>query len=336
MTSPIPLIDLSLFLASRDRATAVAQVQRALEEVGFLMISGHGVPDELIARVNRASLDFFDRPDEDKMRFVPTVPGSRGYNAMRGRTVGVAQNKNLRPSLQESFAVGPVDIRPEPPAGVKKVGRDVAPNIWPDAPTDFEPAMRDYYRAMDRLYLSLMRLLAIALELPEIYFDDKVNRHASLLRLTHYPALDVEPMPGEERAGAHTDIGALTILHIDDTPNSLQVKLRSGEWIFVNREPGAFIINIGDMMMRWTNDKWISNTHRVVNPPFVNGRSKRRLSLVYFCQTNNDTIVECLPNCAGPANPARYPPIVAGEYSAMRAAMRYGYDLPKAETSDAV
>jgi isopenicillin N synthase-like dioxygenase len=331
-TTSIPLIDIGKFASAdeQERARVVAGVRTALEDVGFLIIGGHGVEQSLIDRVTDASLAFFDRPDSEKMRFCPEKAGSRGYNAMRGRTVGIAQNSTYLKSLQESYAVGQPDVPDDAWFFTEAAGHRFAKNIWPDGPSDFEPAMKEYYNAMARVYRDIMRLFAVALDLPETYFDSAVDKHGSLLRLTHYPSLDSEPLPGEYRSGAHTDGGALTILHIDDTPDALQVKLRSGEWINVNRIPGTFVINIGDMMMRWTNDKWISNWHRVVNPPFVNGRSKARLSLVYFCSTNYDTVVECLPNCSGPGNPARYPPIVSGQYAAERFNLRYGIEAPVA------
>lgn len=331
--SPIPLIDLEKFSSANEleRARVVAEVRKALEEIGFLMIAGHGVDQSLIDRVTNASLTFFDRPDAEKSRFSSTKPGARGYNAMRGRTVGKTHDSTYLASLQESYAVGRTSVSDDPYFFTKEAGHSFAANIWPDSPSDFEPAMTEYYNAMERTYRTIMRLFAVALDLPETYFDKTIDKHGSLLRLTHYPSLDSEPLPGEYRSGAHTDGGALTILHIDDTPNSLQVKLRSGEWINVNRIPGAFVINIGDMMMRWTNDKWTSNWHRVVNPPMVNGRSNRRLSLVYFCATNYDTVVECLPNCSEPGNPARYPPIVSGKYAEERFNKRYGIEEPAAK-----
>ena len=332
-TSPIPLIDLAAFSSAgeSERARVVAGVREALEQVGFLTITGHGVDQSLIDRVTEASLAFFDRPDAEKTRFCPTKPGSRGYNAMRGRTVGIAQNSGFLRSLQESFAVGRPVVPDDPYFFTKEAGHSFADNIWPDSPANFAGVMTGYYNAMDSVYRSIMRLFAVALDLPEGYFDKTIDKHGSLLRLTHYPSLDSEPLPGEFRSGAHTDGGALTILHIDDTPDALQVKLRSGEWIFVNRIPGAFIINVGDMLMRWSNDKWLSNWHQVVNPPIVNGRSDRRLSLVYFCATNYDTVVECLPNCSGPGNPPRYPPIVSGKYAAERFNLRYGITEPAAK-----
>lgn len=331
--SPIPLIDLQKFSSASDleRARVIAEVRKALEEIGFLLIKGHGVDQSLIERVTNASLTFFDRPEADKLKFCSLKPGARGYNRMRGRTVGKAQDSTYLASLQESYAVGQPSVPNDPYFFTKEAGHSFAANIWPDSPDDFTPAMTEYYNAMERTYRTIMRLFAVALELPETYFDDKIDKHGSLLRLTHYPSLDSEPVPGEYRSGAHTDGGALTILHIDDTPNALQVKLRSGEWIDVNRVPGAFIINIGDMMMRWTNDKWTSNWHRVVNPELVNGRTNRRLSLVYFCSTNHDTVVECLPNCSGPGNPPRYPPIVSGKYAEERFNLRYGITEPAAK-----
>ena len=330
--SPIPLIDLQKFSSASEleRARVIAEVRKALEEIGFLLIKGHGVDQLLIDRVTNASLTFFDRPETDKLKYCSAKPGARGYNRMRGRTVGKAQDSTYLASLQESYAVGRPSVPNDPYFFTKEAGHSFADNIWPDAPGDFAPAMTEYYNAMERTYRTIMRLFAVALELPETYFDDKIDKHGSLLRLTHYPSLDSEPLPGEYRSGAHTDGGALTILHIDDTPNALQVKLRSGEWINVNRVPGAFVINIGDMMMRWTNDKWTSNWHRVVNPQLVNGRTNRRLSLVYFCSTNHDTVVECLPNCSTPGNPPRYPAIVSGKYAEERFNLRYGITEPAA------
>jgi isopenicillin N synthase-like dioxygenase len=196
--------------------------------------------------------------------------------------------------------------------------------VFPEAPTDFEPAIREYYTEIERLYRTIMRMFAVALDLKEDYFEPMLTHLENTLRLTHYPELDREPLPGELRAGAHTDGGICTILHIDDTPNSLEVLTRSGKWTFVNRVPGTFIINIGDLMMRWTNDKWVSTVHRVVNPPFVNGRAARRLSIVTFCQVNFDTVIDCLPNCSGPGNPPRYEPVRSDDYKKESYAQVYG------------
>jgi isopenicillin N synthase-like dioxygenase len=257
MSSKIPVVDVAKFLNANpaDRAETVRKVQRALEEVGFLMISGHGVSESLIERVSKASLAFFDRPEEEKARL--SIPGhpNRGYGAMQSRTVGLAKDPTLLKSLQEGYGFGRMELSDDAYYRVGAAQGRFVPNVFPDSPTDFEPAVREYYSEINRLHHTIMRLFAVALELPEDYFEPMLTHVENTLRLTHYPALDREPRPGELRAGTHTDGGILTILHIDDTPDSLQVETRSKEWIFVNRVPGTFVINIGDLMMRWTNDK---------------------------------------------------------------------------------
>jgi isopenicillin N synthase-like dioxygenase len=333
MAVTVPLIDLEQVGTPSDRGYVelVAKVREACADTGFLMVRGHGVPLDLIERVRRASDSFFDLPDSRKLRFEkPSPQVNRGFSAMRSRTVGRDRDPTLRASLQEGFAIGMPDVPNDPYFRGEAAGANFAPNIWPDAPDDFEAVMREYYSQMERLSGLIMRLFARALTLPEDYFADKMDRHISTLRLVHYPALDAPPAPGEERAGAHTDTGTLTILHIDDTPRALQVKTRSGEWIDVTAVSGAFVINIGDMMMRWTNDKWQSTLHRVANPPASDGTSPRRLSIVYFSQPNYDARIECLPGCSGPNDPPRYEPITSGEHRLRRYAKTYGFELPGA------
>lgn len=326
MTSPVPLIDLETFFEGSevDRLRVASEVKKALENVGFLMITGHGVDPDLIRRVERAGLLFFDRPEDEKQKFASgSKKANRGFGGLGTRTIGITENKDLLPSLQEAYGIGKLDVPDDPYFQTEAASSIFTKNIWPDEPEDFKPALSAYYEEMDQLFTKMMRVFAVALELPDTFFESMLDRHGSTLRLIHYPALQSEPRPGELRSGAHTDTGTMTILHIDDTPSALQVLTRSGVWLDLNKIEGAFIINIGDLMMQWTNDKWMSNTHRVSNPPIVNGGSSRRLSIVYFCQMNYDTVVECLPNCCGPDNPSKYEPVRSGEYSAMRAAQRY-------------
>lgn len=328
MTTTVPIIDLGNFIHGSEsgRAESVAAVQKALVDVGFLMISNHGVSDDLISRLEKAALDFFDLPQETKERYSPGgKKANRGYGAVGSRTIGATEDKTLLPSLQEGFGVSNVDVPKDDPFYQTEIGKGIfAPNVWPQEPADFEPAATSYYREMSRLFKQVMALFAVALNLPENYFQPMLTKHGSTLRFVHYPAIDREPAPGEVRAGAHTDTGTMTILYIDETPAALQVRTRSGEWIDINKVPGTFIINIGDLMMRWTNDIWTSNLHRVANPPLVNGRSTRRLSIVFFCQNNYDTLIECLPGCSSSENPPKYAPVISSSYSAQRAAERFG------------
>ena len=184
------------------------------------------------------------------------------------------------------------------------------PNIWPAVPAGFAPAATTYYRAMDQLIVFLMRLAALALRVDEAFFDDKVDRSIGTMRLNYYPAQAVPPVPGQLRASAHTDYGGFTILAGEDVPGGLQVLTRAGQWVDVATTPENFVVNIGDLLMRWTNDRWLSNMHRVVNPPLGGGPSRPRLSIAFFNHPNYDALIECLPSQGA----AKHPPVLSGEY----------------------
>ncbi len=133
------------------------------------------------------------------------------------------------------------------------------------------------------------------------------------MRINHYPAQAAAPVAGQLRAGAHTDYGLLTILNSENASGGLQVQTRAGDWIDVETEPDTFVVNIGDLLMRWTNDRWVSNTHRVVNPP-AEEAARPRLSIAFFHHPNYDTRIECL----APEGQAKYPPVGSGEYRELK------------------
>jgi isopenicillin N synthase-like dioxygenase len=165
---------------------------------------------------------------------------------------------------------------------------------------------------MSDLATELMRLFALALGLDEHWFDDKIDKHITNLTLSNYPDQTVDPLPGQLRAGAHTDFGSLTILRTEDRPGGLEVLTSAGRWVAVPIVPGTFIVNIGDLMAQWTNDRWISTMHRVVNPPPKQTNSTRRQSIIFFHQPNYDADIECLPTCR--AGSPRYATITSGEH----------------------
>jgi len=185
------------------------------------------------------------------------------------------------------------------------------PNIWPTEPTGFQRTWTTYYRAMERVSAELMTLFAAALQLPETYFDSRIDKHISNLFANHYPPLESRPEPGQLRVGEHTDYGSLTVLYQSDTTGGLEVQV-DGQWHPVPPTPGTFVVNIGDLMARWTNDRWISTLHRVQTPPTTD-YGRRRISLPFFCQPNYDTVVECLPTCRDSGATARYGPITSGQ-----------------------
>jgi isopenicillin N synthase-like dioxygenase len=300
----VPVIDVAPFLEGTPagkRAVADA-VGRACEDIGFLTIVGHGVPQELIERQYGLARQFFDLPMEEKLRAVPP-PGRRGgYSPFQ--TISLARSHGRQ---------APADLRE-----ALTYGADFDDHPWPDRPAGLRETWCEYYRAMERLSFDMLHMFALALDLPETFFDDKVGRGPSSVTIINYPDQPEEPIPGQLRSGEHTDWGPLTILRSEDAPGGLQVTNRYGEWVDVKTVPGAFVINVGDLMMRWTNDRWISTLHRVANPPRDRALGSRRQSMVFFVNANNDAVITCVESCCPPERPAKYPTITAGDYLALK------------------
>ena len=312
----VPVVDLAPFSAGtpEGRRRVVEAVRRACEEIGFLAVTGHGVPADLVRRIRAEAAEFFALPLPSKERIKrPSQEISRGYNRMGDQALAYTLGKATPPDLQESFAFGQIDVPLADPYYRSEMGRIFfAPNLWPDTPAGLRETVRAYHAAMAGLAATIMRIFALALNLDEDFFAGKIDRPISLLRIIHYPGQETPPAEGQLRCGAHTDYGTLTILYGDDTPGGLQVQgRRAGEWIDVHPAQGSFVINIGDLMARWTNDRWTSTLHRVVNPPRESARVSR-ISMPYFHQPNYDCLVECLPTCLAPGATAKYPPITSG------------------------
>jgi len=296
MRDEVPVIDLLPYLSGVDKDVVVRQVADACARIGFLVVSGHGVPDAVIGNMLAASRAFFALPVEAKLAACPPDPAVfRGYLPMADRSLGQSMGVEGTPDLREGFAVG--GTSPSTPA-----------NIWPPATPGFREACAAYHQALDALAGALMRIFALALGLPETFFDRKVDQQFSDLVAYHYPPMAVEPRPGQLRGGAHTDFGSLTLVCGDPSAKGLQV-WTGQDWEDVPVVPGAFVVNLGDLMAQWTNDLWVSTLHRVVNPAGPDWH-RSRYSLVFFHQPNNDVLIESLD----PANPAKYPPITSGEH----------------------
>jgi isopenicillin N synthase-like dioxygenase len=315
VTAAVPVIDIAPYrgvdIAAR-RALA-AEVDRTCREIGFMVISGHGVDPGLIAEVERVSRAFFDLPLEEKMRIVRPAPDvTRGYMPMKAEVLVRSRGGDAPGDLNESLMIGSPDADGSPYYVAPEAGRHFATNLWPERPEGLRPIYERYYRVMDALAIDLMRLFALALGLPETYFDSSVDRSISRLRVRNYPAPLEPPVLGQLRAGAHSDYGSLTILKTEDRPGGLQVQGRDGDWLDVPHRPGCFVVNIGDMLARWTNDRWVSTLHRVVNPPADRVAESRRQSVVFFQNPNYDALVACLPGCTDAANPPKYAPTTSG------------------------
>jgi isopenicillin N synthase-like dioxygenase len=313
----VPIIDISSSRSGDDaaRRALAAQIDRACRDVGFFTIVGHGIDEGLVERAKECSRSFFALPPAEKTRYKapPHVKGIRGYRGFGDESLSYSLGAAAPPDYKETFRVGRVDV-PDDAYHRAHLDRYFAPNPWPERPVEFRAAWETYYRAMEELSARLMRLFALALDLPERFFDDKIDRHISHLQANLYPDQAVPPQPGQLRAGAHSDYGSLTVLRQENRPGGLQVGAADGGWLDVESVPHSFVINIGDLMAYWTNDRWRSTLHRVVNPPREAFGSSARLSLVFFHQPNHDARVECLPSCVDAGHPAKYEPTTSGAH----------------------
>jgi isopenicillin N synthase-like dioxygenase len=313
----VPVIDLAPFenRGARGRRVVMEAVKDACEHVGFFVVTGHGVPNDIISSMFKNSRDFFSRPVEEKMRIERPGPGiSRGYNSLAGQSLGLTIGKKAPPDLMESLGFGPMQTDDDPywTDGFGPI--HAHPNLWPSEMPDFRPAITSYWHAMEELSIRLQRIFALALDLRDDFFVSRSSRHVSNMRVNYYPAQDRAPEPGQLRAGAHSDYGAFTILRGENAPGGLQVLRRGGQWADVPIVDGGFVINIGDLLMRWTNDRWVSTLHRVVNPPETIRHSVDRMSVAFFFIPDHDAEVRCLDSCSGAGNPARYPAVTAGAH----------------------
>ena len=313
----VPTIDIGPFLAGTQegRRDVARQVDAACVDLGFFAISGHGVPVATMDRLRTIAHEFFEIDLAEKMRAQPKVPGTpRGYHVLGREAIGRTFEPDTPPDLKEYYHMGR-ESWPDDAYHTGEEGRRYfIPNQWPERPVGFEQAAMDHYRTMEALDAQLMKIAACALDLPDDFFDDKIDRHVSAMRFNYYPPQTTDPEPGQIRGGAHTDYGLFTLLLGEGGASGLQVRTRRGDWVDVVTEPALFVINIGDLLMRWTNDRWVSNLHRVANPAQGPARNQGRLSITFFHQPNYDAIIECIPSCAGPGNPPRYEPVRSGDY----------------------
>lgn len=304
----VPVIDLAPSFRPDGRPSVVAAIRTACETIGFFAITGHGVPDAILTAARREALEFFALPKEVKMRTPQPPEGiSRGYSWVGSRGLAFSLGQKTPPDLQESFAMGPVDAAPADLLGTPFERAFFHRNYWPEeAAPQLQPALEAYYGAMADLSDHILSLFALALDLPADHFAPLADNHTSTMRAILYPAVEGEPAPGQLRAGEHTDYGSLTIVRGDDVPGGLQVRTRAGRWIDVHPPADGFVCNIGDLMMRWTNDHWISNLHRVAVPP-PDARKTQRLSLVFFHNPNADAMIETVGQYYDRGTGSRYP-----------------------------
>lgn len=284
----LPIVDVAGLSSSdpeKRRAVGLA-LRAACLDSGFFYCKGHGIPQGLIDAVFAETEALFDLPDAAKDTLDKSAsPANRGYEHLGGQTLEAGK----APDRKESYYVG-VELPEDDPRVVE--GRfNRGPNVWPTDLPAFRPTMRAYFAALSDLGETLMRGIALSLDLPEDAFAEYCRDPLATLRLLHYPPARPD-RPDELGAGAHTDFGGLTILMQDDN-GGLQVRDKNtGGWIHAAPIAGTYVVNLGDMMARWTNDRYVSTLHRVINTS-----GKERYSIPFFYVGNPDYKVECIPTC---------------------------------------
>ena len=313
----VPLIDISPFVdeAAHDdsaRARVAEQWDRAMSRVGFAIIQGHGVPQDVVGALREGAMAFFaqDLGTKQSYHYGPYGNPLGGFTAMGTEAVsrtrdehgsdGGASLKAALPDLVETFIFKPESPKPRPPV--------------------LEEAGSAYHTELLRVLGCLHHLTAAALGLPRDFFGPYYLPHAEVsLRLAYYPPIPPEAQSSSSvRYGEHTDYTGFTILLQDESDvgavdaGGLQVRLRSGEWHAVHPVRGAFVVNIGDLYEVWTNGRWRSTVHRVMKPPAGSAAaSSARLSIPFFTGPHNDAIIEAMPTCISESQPAKYEPIRA-------------------------
>lgn len=326
MTS-IPLIDLGGNIDPRAPAArdAAAKLYEALRSIGFAYIAGHNVRPASRDAAFDASREFHASPLARKQSIA--INGfHRGYMGMATSTIVTSSvAKVTRPNMSESLMLMH-ELPPDDPglvAGLPLQG----PNQWPDWIPDFRPRVENYIAEVDALGRYIVQLIAMSLGMPAHALDHYFDQPTTFLRLLHYPP---QPPVQDEQMGSapHTDYGVITLL-AQDNAGGLQVRPRGGDWIEAPPIPDTYVLNVGDMLARWTNQRFVSTPHRVINRS-----GGDRYSLPYFLDPGMDALIECLPTCTDDAHPPLYEPVHYGDYLLDR--LNRNYDYRRAPASGTV
>ncbi len=313
----VPVIDIAGLDSAdpADRQAVADRIGAACRDIGFFYITGHGVPEKLVDEARAAAEAFFGLPVEEKCAVhMRNAPNHRGYVPVNEEIIDAAAGHEPR----EAIDFG-VERAPDDPVTMAEP-RFHGPNQWPARPAGLRPAVEAYLDAMLVLSRRLARGFALALDMPEDFFASRMNHPHALLRLQRYPAPETERDRAAFGIGAHSDYECYTVLW-QDTCGGLELLNAAGEWVPAPPRAGTFVVNIGDLMARWSNDRFKSTQHRAKNVD----PTRSRFSIPCFLGPDYETLVECLPTCCGPDDPPRYPPVEAGAYVHSRLSDTFAY-----------
>lgn len=321
MSFHVPTVDITPFVAdgtSPDRARVAREIDTACRTVGFIQIVGHGVPDDVVAGLGDAMDDFFALPIETKKVWQRPPAENRGYSAPKSESLSLSlgvESATRMNDFFEAFNVGrsaselrPVEVDP----------LHYAENTWPEV-DGFAARVQAYIDEAARVARTMVRIFALALDLPDDYFAPFTDHSIEVLRMNNYAlpeGTDVTLDGDLTGMGEHTDFGIVTILWADQV-RGLQVLGSDGLWHDVEPADGALLINLGDLMARWTNERWMSTLHRV-KPPVVDGTIQRRRSAAFFHDGNAGAVVTTLPGCVDDDHPSLYRPVTVAEHIAAK------------------
>jgi isopenicillin N synthase-like dioxygenase len=296
-------------------------------------VVGHGIPDAVLHGLQRAMDDFFAQPLAAKQRWRPPSPAiNRGYTSPLSERLSYSAGVASAADLFEAFNVGAA-CSDFPQLGLDPV--TYAENIWPDDVPGFRPAVQAWFDEAGRLARRLTRLFALALGLPAGHFEAFEDHSIDVLRLNHYalPEGIARVEPDQLGMGAHTDYGIVTVLWADPVSPGLQVQTPDGRWIDATPQPGALMVNLGDLTARWTGGRWTSSLHRVLPPLGADGRVMRRRSAAFFHDGNADAVIDTLPTCQGEPG-ASLEPISVAEHLRRKLAGSRGLQLNEAAAAE--
>lgn len=300
----VPNIDLNHFLqgSEAERKQFIADFGKAYEEVGFVTVKNHGIPQELVNKFYQLTEQFFSMNTDTKKKYeIVNLAGQRGYTSF-----GREQAKGFdTPDLKEFWQFGQEVVGNDP------IKTEYPENIEVAELPEFNQVGIDLYKAFEKSGNALLQAIALFLDLDVDYFKDKTHYGNSILRAIHYPPITSEPKSAI-RAEQHEDINLITLL-VGASADGLQILTRDNQWEAVKAPEGCIVVNVGDMLQRLSNDRLRSTTHRVVNPPRELW-STHRYSLPFFLHPRSEMDLSCLDSCISSSNPLKYEPITAGKY----------------------
>lgn len=323
MAFRVPAVDISAWVGEaspEERAAVVAAVDAACREVGFIQVTGHGIPDSVLGGLADAMDAFFALDLEEKKLSVTPKGINRGYSPPKAESLSLSLGVESASRMNDFFEAFNVGAAASDYPGLGLEGNaDYAENVWPDV-ARFRDRVERYFAEAQRVARTLTEIFAAALGLPRGFFDAFTDHSIDVLRMNNYalPPGTVDLDGDLIGMSEHTDFGIVTVLWADQV-RGLQVLGADGSWNDVSPDDGALLINLGDLTARWTNERWQSTLHRV-KPPIVDGTINRRRSAAYFHDGNADAVITALETCVAPGEAPLYPPITVTDHIAAKLA----------------